>query len=164
MNGAALHVLETETAPVEADLCVMPDRVVVFRMAGQRYALPIDRVQEVQQIVAFSTIPSGGVGILGMIDLRGRVVPVVDLRRMVGLPSAPYGLETPMLVCHRAGQLVALIVDEVEDVLGVSEECVQAPPAVHALSSKMIGVARLTDGLVYVLDIDVLLEPVGGGW
>lgn len=140
-------------------------KAVAFFLGGQRYALPIARVQEIQQIVAFSEVPSGGAGVVGMVNLRGQVIPAVDLRRVVGLPSQDYTLETPMIVCHVGDTLVACVVDEVQDVLDIPAGCVQEPPKVHAMASKMLGVARMTDGLVYLLDIEGVLGSVlTGGW
>lgn len=138
-------------------------RVVEFALGDQRYALPIAVVQEIQQIVAFSEVPGGGMGVVGMINLRGEVIPAVDLRRVIGLPVAEYTLDTPMIVCRVQGKLVALVVDSVEDVVELPEDCVQPAPPVHALASKMLGVARLSDGLVYVLDLEPLLGSVIGG-
>ncbi len=137
--------------------CEWVEQVVAFHLAGQRYALPIERVQEIQHIVAFSEVPSGGAAVIGMVDLRGNVIPAVDLRVLVGLPAIEYGLETPMIICHASGDMVALLVDEVEDVIELPAGCLQESPAMHALSSKMLGVARLESGLVYVLDLDLLL-------
>lgn len=139
-------------------------QAVVFYLSGQQYAITIDRVQEIQQIVAFSEVPSGGLGVVGMVNLRGHVIPAVDLRQLVGMPSEEYSLETPMIVCRIGAQLVALVVDEVQDVIEFPEGCLQAAPPMHALSSKMIGVARLNDGLVYVLDLDLLVQGLKGGW
>lgn len=141
------------------------ERAVAFFLGGQRYALPIERVQEIQQIVAFSEVPSGGGGVVGMINLRGHVIPAIDLRMLVGLPADEYTLETPMIICRVGGQLAALVVDEVQDVLEMPPGCLQAAPPMHALSSKMIGVARLDDGLLYVLELEALLgNLVRGGW
>ncbi len=150
--------------PQGIDACEFIDQVVVFFLGGQRYALPIGAVQEIQQIVAFSEVPSGGMGIVGMINLRGHVIPAVDLRQMVGLPAEEYRLETPMVICRFRAQLVALVVDEVQDVMILPEGCLQGAPPMHALSSKMLGVARLSDGLVYVLDLDLLLAGLTGAW
>lgn len=158
---------EGQTAGVETaepGTCLMLDQVVVFYLGGQRYALPIDRVQEIQQIVEFSEVPGGGLGVVGMVNLRGAVIPAIDLCQLIGLPKGEYRLETPMVICRIEERLVALVVEEVQDVLGLPEGCVQDSPAAHALSSKMIGVARLDDGLVYVLDLDRLLAGVMGAW
>lgn len=150
---------ETQTADVteETGECVWVEQAVAFFLGGQRYALPIDRVQEIQQIVAFSEVPSGGSGVVGMVNLRGNVIPAIDLRRLVGLATEEYVLETPMIICRVRGQMMALIVDEVQDVIELPEGCLQAAPRMHALSSKMIGVCRMPDGLIYLLDLDLLM-------
>lgn len=145
--------------------CTSIQRVVAFYLADQRYAMPIERVQEIQQIVAFSEVPGGGGGVVGMVNLRGNVIPAVDLRRIVGLPPQEYTLETPMIICRISGQFIAIVVDEVQDVIELPEGCLQDPPSIHALASKMLGVARMMDGLIYVLDLDALLgSTLGGGW
>ena len=134
-------------------------RIVAFFLGGQRYAFPIDDVREIQQIVAFSEVPSGGMGVVGMVNLRGEVIPAVDLRRVVGMPSLDYHLETPMIITEVQGHRVAIVVDEVQDVIELPAGCMQGAPPLHQLSSKMIGVARLEDGLVYILDTNQLLGP-----
>lgn len=139
-------------------------QAVVFFLGGQRYALPIERVQEIQQIVAFSEVPSGGRGVIGMVNLRGEVIPAVDVRAMVGMPSADYTLETPMVICRVQDHLIALVVDEVQDVVDLPAGCMQSASPMHGLSAKMLGVARLGDGLVYVLDLDSLIGDISGGW
>jgi purine-binding chemotaxis protein CheW len=98
--------------------------------------------------------------------MRGHVIPAIDLRRLVGLPPEEYSLETPMIICRMRGQLAALIVDQVEDVVDLPEGSLQAAPPMHALSSKMIGVVRMPDGLIYLLDVEQLLGGLvaGGGW
>lgn len=133
-------------------------RVVAFVLEGQRYALPIERVREIQQIVAFSDVPAGGKGVVGMVNLRGQVIPAVDARELVGLAPRDYNLETPMVIAETGGKLVAILVDEVKDVFALPEGCMQEAPALHELSAKMLGVARLDDGLVYILDIDQLFD------
>lgn len=136
------------------------DQVVAFELAAQRYALPIDMVQEIQQIVAFSEVPSSFGATVGMVNLRGSVIPAVDLRQMVGLPRIDYSLDTPMIICRTASSegLVALMVDSVEDVLAIPPDSIQPIPQMHALSDRMIGVARLDEGLVYILDLNLLMS------
>ncbi len=141
-------------------------QAIAFFLGEQRYAFPIARVQEIQQIVAFSEVPSGGGGLAGMVNLRGTVIPAVDLRRVIGMPPLDYTVETPMIICRiAADHLVAVVVDEVQDVIDVPAANVQAAPSVHALASSMLGVARMPEGLVCVLDVDAVLAPViGGRW
>jgi purine-binding chemotaxis protein CheW len=132
-------------------------RVVGFVLAGQRYALPIERVREIQQIVALSEVPGQANGVIGMVNLRGHVIPAVDMRRLVGLEAREYTLQTPMVISEIHGQLIALLVDEVLDVFELPADSLQEAPALHQLSGSMLGVARLGDGLVYVLDPDRLV-------
>lgn len=133
------------------------DRVVGFILDRQRYALPIGQVREIQQIVALSEVPGEANGVVGMVNLRGQVIPAVDMRELVGLETAEYTLQTPMIISEIHGRLVALLVDEVLDVLELPEESMQEAPPLHKLSACMVGVARLDDGLVYVLDPERLV-------
>lgn len=129
------------------------DRLVVFKLDGQRYALPVDHVQEIQQIVRPTKLPDASKALLGMIDLRGRVLPLIDLRLVLGMSAGLYNLQTPMIIGKTGEYLVALVVDDVDDVVDVSTECMQKPSAMHELADRMIGVCRLGEGLVFVLDV-----------
>lgn len=135
-------------------------RVVVFRLEEQLYALPIESVQEVQQIVEFTPVPDSAPALIGMIDVRGRVVPAIDLRALVGLDPRQYTLDTPMILCRAHGRLVALIVDEVDDVLMLPDGSIQAPSKLYALADRMVGICRLEIGLVVVLDPDRLVPDM----
>lgn len=155
--------IDTTEIPTDSEVSIV--RVVAFFLGGQRYAFPIERVQEIQQIVAFSEVPGGASSIVGMVNLRGDVIPAIDLRKLVGLPVQEYTLDTPMIICRLDQQLVALIADEVQDVFELPEGCVQPAHSMHSVAVKMTGVARMDDGLIYVLDLDALLAPItSGGW
>lgn len=132
---------------------------ITFWAGTQRYALPIDRVREIQQIVAFAEVPDETGLVLGMVDVRGEIVPVVDIRTLIGLPREPYTLDTPMIVILGAGGPVALIVDAVDTVVDLPAEGAGPAPVMHSLASRILGVHHLDDGLVFVLDADALLEP-----
>jgi chemotaxis signal transduction protein len=125
---------------------------VVFMLAGQRYALPIGAVQEIQQICAMSEVPETSPGIIGMINLRGLVIPAVDLRRALGMEALAFALQTPMVIARIGGDLVALVVDEVEDVAALPEGCIQPPGDFLDLADRLIGVCRLDNELVFLLD------------
>jgi purine-binding chemotaxis protein CheW len=98
--------------------------------------------------------------VVGMVNLRGRVIPALDMRRLVGLDPVEYGLKTPMIICRLEEAAVALIVDEVEDVITLSQERISPPPKLHRLASRMLGVCHIGTELVFLLDVDRLLEPV----
>lgn len=132
--------------------------VVVFTLAGQRYGIPADDVQEIQQIVAMADVPAGRHGVVGMVNLRGDVVPAIDMRSIVGLPTRPYALDTPMMIVRVDGQPIALLVDAVEDVLPLPAEGLQRELPRNTFADAVVGVAQLEGGLVSVLDSRRLVE------
>jgi purine-binding chemotaxis protein CheW len=156
------HAPEPSRAAAEAASAesTMAGKIIAFHLGGQRYAVPIRSVQEIQQIVAFSEMPSSGGAVVGMVNLRGTVIPAIDLRFLIGLASEEYTVDTPMIICHAHGHLVALIVDDVEDVLTMPEGCLDPPPAMHNLATKMQGVCRMGSDLIYLLDVESLIAPV----
>jgi len=127
-------------------------QVIVFVMDGQHYALPIEAVQEIQQIVDYTRARGTDPALLGMVDLRGMVVPLIDLRMLLGLNVAPYHLDTPLIFAFIRDRLVALIVDEVEDVIDLTGQELQAPSNLYALADRLTGVVRMGDALLFVLD------------
>ena len=124
----------------DGDASESVERVVAFFLGGQRYALPLNRVHEIQQIVAFSETSEDRSSVVGMVNLRGSVIPAVDMRMLVGLELQAYTLETPMIITDTHNQMVALIVDEVQDVLELPAGCIQGTPRLHALAADTPGV------------------------
>jgi purine-binding chemotaxis protein CheW len=141
----------------------VPTRLVVFGVEGQRYALPIESVQEIQQIVALSEIPDDSGAVVGVINLRGAVVPAMDIRRLLGLPERAYDLQTPMVFTRTPRGIVALIVDEVEDVVEVAAGSMHEASASFDLADKLLGVCRLEDRLVFVFDVARLVPAPRSG-
>jgi len=133
---------------------------VTFRVGSERYALPVERVREIQQIVAFADVPGGAGAVVGMVDVRGEIVPVVDARALIGMPPQPYTLDTPMIVALGPAGPVAFVVDAVDTVVELRADDAAAAPAMHPLASRIQAVHHLEDGLVFVLDADALLAPV----
>jgi len=138
---------------------IAPDveRMVLFKLGTRAFGLPIDDVQEIQQIVALTEFPDTAPALVGMVNLRGRVVPVIDLRLLLGMEALPYTLETPMIVCRRDERLVALIVDEVDDVIELPEECMQQASRLYELADKLMAVCRMENELVFLIDFATLV-------
>jgi len=132
-------------------------QAVTFLLDGQLYGLPIEVVQEIQQLVEFTPLPDAAPALVGLIDVRGLVVPAIDLRVLVGLPSQALTLETPMVFCRVRGHVVCLIVDRVEDVVDLPAECLQPPSNLASLADRLLGTCRLPQGLMLLLDIERLV-------
>lgn len=141
---------------LESATTLPTDRVLVFRVADQHYALPIDRVQEVQRICAFAADGFGG-SVVGMVDLRGSVIAAIDLHALLGLGPGELTLDTQMVIFAGDGDLVALLVDKVEDVVVLPEGPLRSAPKRHALAAKTLGVMGSGDELVLLLDMASLL-------
>lgn len=132
-------------------------QAVTFLLDGQLYGLPIEVVQEIQQLAEFTPVPEADRALLGLVDLRGTVIPALDLRVLVGLPARPFTLETPMVFCRVRGHVVCLVVDAVEDVVDLPISGVQSASGMYALADRMLGMCRLPQGLVLLLDIERLV-------
>ena len=141
---------------------------VVFRLGGEGYALEVMRVQEVLAWQTVTDVPGGPKFLLGVINLRGHVVPVYDLRMPFGLSTASAGAQAPciMIVESAAGnglQIVGLLVDRVSDVLEFSSEEVQPPPqlGLGKATPFVRGLIRHQDAFLLVLDVDRIFTTLG---
>jgi purine-binding chemotaxis protein CheW len=133
--------------------------LVSFAVEGQEYALPIDQVQEIVQAPqSVSQIPNADAKVLGVMDLRGRLLPVVSMRRVFGLPVTPLEPQNRIVVVSLNGGIVGVVMDTVREVLRVPHDLVAALPSVihnSGRSTEVESVCRLDGGkrLVSVLSI-----------
>lgn len=131
---------------------------VTATVGGQLCGIPIDRVREVMATPAIASIPLAPPEIAGSLNLRGRIVTAIDLRRRIGL-EAVSGRNQPSIVVEDDDALYSLIVDAVGEVLSLPGEDRQSLPA--ALSPRLRDVAhavfRLRDGLLVILDVPAVI-------
>ena len=134
-----------------------------FFLGGQEYATDILRVQEIRGWDSVTRVPHSPNYILGVINLRGAIVPVVDPRVRFALHRAPFDSATVVIVVRVAGprgeRIVGLVVDAVSDVYSFAAENIQAPPeAVGTIDQMFVqGLAKHEDKLVIILDIERLV-------
>jgi purine-binding chemotaxis protein CheW len=128
--------------------------VVTFRLDKQTYALPIDSIAQIVEMVAITPIPQLDAVVEGVINLHGEAVAVVKLRRHFGLSDAPLQLNTPILLTRICEQTIGLIVDEVTDVLNLPSG--QVVPLSEILPEELES-APIFRGLTYVADDTVLM-------
>lgn len=133
-------------------------QLVVFGIDGQRYGLPLAEVERVLPMVAVSPLPEAPPVARGVINLHGRVVPVVDIRRRFDHPARDYGLTARLLVARTPRRTLALPVDEALGVQEVPHEAVAAPAAVLPGIGRLAGIAALADGLLFIHDLDTFLS------
>jgi purine-binding chemotaxis protein CheW len=134
-----------------------------FFLGGQEYATDILRVQEIKGWDTVTRVPYSPNYILGVINLRGAIVPVVDPRVRFALESAPFDAATVVVVVRVAGprgeRIVGFVVDAVSDVYSFSAESIQPPPSAVGSVDQMfvLGLAKHEDRLVIILDIERLV-------
>lgn len=132
--------------------------LVVFDIEGQRYALSLNNVERVLPIVAVSPLPQAPAAVLGVMNLHGQVIPVLDLRRRFGLPLCDYGLTARLLVVRTGRRILALAVDEVLGVSEVAQETITRPDALLPGIGHVAGIVTLADGLLFIHDVEACLS------
>lgn len=141
-----------------------PLELVSFAVDGQEYALPIDQVQEIVQAPeSVNRIPNSGARVLGVIDLRGRLLPVVSMRRVFGLPATDLEPQNRIVVVSVDDGVVGMVMDTVRQVLRVPRDLVAPLPDVITAggrNSEVEAVCRLEGGqrLVSVLSVDRMFD------
>jgi purine-binding chemotaxis protein CheW len=138
-----------------------PTHLVSFRLDRQLYALPLDHVERALRMVAITQVPEAPPWVAGVIDLHGRVIPVVDLRQRFGQSPKEPDPDDRLLVVQAQEQTVAFMVDEVTDVLEMTVHQTESPPEPLARSRPLTAVIRRDEGLILVLDATRLLPPAG---
>lgn len=140
-------------------------QILTFLLAGEEYGVEILRVQEIRGWDGATQIPNLPIYVKGVINLRGTIVPIVDLRRRFNLESVPYGPKTVVIVMKVEGGekswTLGIVVDAVSDVVQVAEAQMKPPPDFGAAARTDFVRGLVTSGekLVIALDIDRLLSP-----
>lgn len=134
-------------------------QLVVFLLGAESYGVEISRVHEIIRLQAVTRVPRSPLFVEGVINLRGKVIPVVDLRRRFGLPSAEHTRASRTVVVEIGDQVVGLVVDAVSEVLSINSATIEpASPVVAGVDSEYIqGIAKLPERLVILLDLDRVL-------
>ncbi len=135
-------------------------QIVTFRLGGDLFAADIFAVERVLRYQLPSPVPNTPAWIEGVLEYRGRVVPVINLRRRFELPAGEVTGETRAIVLNIAGDFVAAIVDAVLDVSVLEPARLAPPPPLfRGLSGQFLkGIVRRADRLVMLLDVERLLS------
>ncbi len=135
-------------------------QVVSFRVGEEEYTVDILRVQEIIRIPEMTRVPKTPSFLRGVINLRGQIIPVMELRNRLGMQSIPDTKETRIVVVEDSEKTVGLIVDAMSEVLRIPETALQPVPVTSQLQSQaeyIQGVAKLKDRLLILLNLETLL-------
>jgi purine-binding chemotaxis protein CheW len=138
---------------------------VTFGLAGETFSLPVSHVQEILRVNTITKVPHAPDPVRGVTNKRGQVLPVVDLRRGLGLTEIEPGPRSRILVVESRKRLLGLLVDEVHKVVRIVTSQVQPPPSdvLTEQSDYILGVTNLDENLVILLEVDRVLtikEPI----
>ena len=127
-----------------------------FSLAGEEYAVDILRVQEIRGICPITVLPHSPPSVRGVMNLRGAVVPVVDMRAALGLPPQEYDQFTVIIVLSVRGRTMGFVVDSVSDVLSLETSAIERAPELGGRvdASLVCGIARAQERFVILLDVD----------
>jgi len=135
-------------------------QVVGFRIGNETYGVRIGSVREIVRVPEITAVPSAPESVEGVINLRGKIIPVMDLRKRFGQVNIQPDKRNRILVVELDGKLVGLLVNAASEVLKIAPSEIEAPRTVFAEgeSSYVTGVGKLKGRLIILLDIAKLLQ------
>ena len=134
-------------------------QLVSFHVGGEEFGLDILRVQEIIRIQQLTRVPNSPDFVDGVINLRGKVIPVIALRKRIGLEDRPHDKQTRIVVVEVNGTVLGFIVDSVSEVLRVPADTVEPPPRLGKIEREYVsGVGKLDNRLLILLDVDRLMS------
>lgn len=160
MNAETKLELQSQSAETEADT----NQYLTFMLAGEEYGVDILRVQEIKGWDSVTSIPNTPDFVKGVINLRGTIVPIVDLRERFDLDSKEYGPTTVVIVLkvitEGEDRIMGIVVDAVSDVYNVTDESIRPTPEIGGVidTSFVRGLASVDKKMVIFLEIDQLIN------
>jgi purine-binding chemotaxis protein CheW len=136
-------------------------QVACFRLGDDLYAIDIMRIREIIRPQKLSGLPKAHDFVEGVINLRGAVIPIIDLRKRFDLPRRDIDRTTRLIIVSVASQLLGLMVDDVTEVITVAVKDIKPPPPVvkGVGADYLIGVCLVDESLVMLLNLDRILTP-----
>lgn len=137
-------------------------QLVCFKLANEEYAIDITRIQEVVKIDMITEIPQIPEFALGIVNVRGNIVPVFDLRKLYGLGEKAFNERSRLLILRHNGKLVSVVVDEILDTLKLDKSKIDPPPAVgmKIKSGCVKGLGMLVQRIIIILELDPILQEI----
>lgn len=135
-------------------------QLVSFNIGSEEFGVDILKVQEINRMVEITKVPQAPHYVEGVINLRGKVIPIIDLRKRFNLDIKEYDKDTRIVVVDINGNIMGMVVDSVSEVLRLPRDTIEPPPEIAAgVNSEYIkGVAKLEDRLLIFLDLSKVIN------
>lgn len=136
----------------------MNEQLTIFTLDERRYGLRLAAVDRVVRAVAISPLPQVPGIVLGIVNVQGRIIPIINVRLRFRLPEREVTLTDRIIIAHTARRAVGLIVDAVSDVIEYPEQSIAGAESILPGLEFVEGVVKLEDGMVYIHDLDKFLS------
>lgn len=145
----------------EADDHSVEHTFLTFQVAGEEYAVPVAHVTEIVRLQKSFGIPDVPAYVRGVINLRGKVIPLLDVRTRFGLAHAEYTDRTVVVVLEVASTVTGLVVDAVSEVAEMTPDMIEQRGALASKSERPMvrGMGKRPNGVSFILDLEALLAP-----
>ena len=152
----AIQEVQDQETEFDADLL----QLVTFRMDDEEYAVDILKVQEIIKTMEITRVPKAPHFVEGVVNLRGKVIPIVNLRKRLGMPIMEHTQDSRIIVVDVQGKLIGILVDAVSEVLRLSSRSMESAPSLErkARADYILGVGKFEDRLIVHLDLEKLFK------
>ena len=149
-----------------ADDALDETQYLTFRLDNQEYGIPIVEVQEIKGWTRMTPVPNAPAHMLGVLNLRGTIIPVIDLRTRFGLPGKDHDEFTVIMVVSMGERLAGLVVDSVSDVVNAPDDAVRENPEANSNVDQRFfrGLIEAKGNLVILLDVMQISDDIQQGY
>jgi purine-binding chemotaxis protein CheW len=133
---------------------------VIFKLGSEDFGARIEQIREINRMVPITHVPKAPRSVLGIVNLRGKVIPVLSLRERFGFKRVAEDGYTRIVVSEVAGQTIGFVVDAVTEVLGMDDSTIEPPPegAAGVDSAFIKGIGKVEERLIIVLDLERVFD------
>ena len=135
-------------------------KYLTFALGHEDYGLEILKVREIIGMMAITAVPQVPAYVKGVINLRGKVIPVIDLRLKFGMPSIETTMETCIIIIDVHEMLIGIIIEKVKDVLDIKQEMIEASPnfGANVHTDYILGIGKINTTVKVLLNIEKILS------
>jgi purine-binding chemotaxis protein CheW len=139
-------------------------QLVTFHLGDEEFGIDIQKVQEINRMIEITKIPNTPPFVEGVVNLRGKIIPIVSLRAQLGLGQTEWDKSTRIMVVEVEGKILGFIVDSVSEVLRIDDARIEPAPSITGGndSAYIEGVINLADRILILLDLKLLFSCVAG--
>jgi purine-binding chemotaxis protein CheW len=165
MIQEATHVARHEAARALARTGPAGGEFLTFRLGNEEYGIDILKVQEIRSYEQPTRIANAPEFIKGVVNLRGVIVPIIDLRVKLGCTTIEYNSFTVVIVLNVRGRVVGAVVDSVSDVLALASDAIKPAPEMNASvdANFITGIGSVSDRMLILMDIEALMSSADMG-